>query len=219
MKKFKFVEIKGIREKLIKEDGIWVYKNHYCECKRGCGRRISFPTNKNTLANHKFNGVPKHATSESAVYLGTHIAERVLSKVFTNVKRMPYSNPGFDFICRNGYKIDVKCSCLHRDDYKGYWQFTIRKNKVADYFLLLAFDNRKDLNPKHIWLIKGTDSWGIIRNYPVNEHTLISLHNTKNSLKSCEEYEKKDKIKNVVACCNNIKIKSKDHKPAKEKNV
>jgi hypothetical protein len=35
----------------------------------------------------------------------------------------------------------------------GAWLFTINHNTTADYFL--AFDNRKDLNPLHVWLLPG----------------------------------------------------------------
>ncbi len=37
--KIKTVVIKGIQRKLIKIDGIWVYKHHFCKC---CGGRIIF---------------------------------------------------------------------------------------------------------------------------------------------------------------------------------
>ena len=87
-------------------------------------------------------------------YLGIHIAERILSHIFHNVEQMPYNNPGYDLICGNGYKIDVKSVC-HVKDIPNKWNFPIRRNKIPDYFLCLAFDNREDLNPKHIWLIPG----------------------------------------------------------------
>lgn len=85
----------------------------------------------------------------SAQYLGD-IAENVLSKVFKRVKVMPYGNPGYDFICGAGYKIDVKSSAI--GDKYGYWVFHIRQNKIADYFLCIAFNNREELIPQHLWL-------------------------------------------------------------------
>ena len=48
-------------------------------------------------------------------YLGIHIAEQVLSKVFKNIKMMPMHNPGYDFICNHGKKIDVKSSCIQKN--------------------------------------------------------------------------------------------------------
>ena len=95
---------------------------------------------------------------ECTQFLGVHVAENVLSKVFEDVIKQPFGNPGFDFICNKGKKIDVKSGCLiygkSRDE---RWQFRLNKNKIADYFLCLAFDNRKDLNPMYIWLIPASD--------------------------------------------------------------
>lgn len=86
-----------------------------------------------------------------ASYLGVHVAERVLKNVFKNVRMMPMGNPGFDFICNKGMKIDVKSACTSN----GRWLFHIRQNKIADYFLCLAFGNRDVLNPLYMWLIPG----------------------------------------------------------------
>ena len=89
---------------------------------------------------------------DCAVYLGVYIAEQVLSQAFKNIQKMPYGNPGYDFKCSNGFLIDVKSSCLYKDN---GWSFTIEHNTIADYFLCLAFDNRANLNPLHVWLIPG----------------------------------------------------------------
>lgn len=97
---------------------------------------------------------PMAEAKDSASYLGVHISEHVLSNFFDHVKRMPLNNPGYDFICGRGYKIDAKSSCLqHPGDSVPAWRFSIRKNKIADYFVCLAFDNREDLRPQHIWVI------------------------------------------------------------------
>ena len=90
---------------------------------------------------------------ECSYYLGVHVAERVLARTFKNVKRMPILNPGYDFICNKGYTVDVKGACLNK---KGSWSFNIRRNTIADYFLCLAFNNRRDLNPIHAWLLPGS---------------------------------------------------------------
>ncbi|MGA2912331.1 MAG: hypothetical protein ABSE07_02315 [Methanoregula sp.] len=88
------------------------------------------------------------------LFLGIHVAEELLLKTFKNVKRMPPNNPGFDFICGKGFKVDVKSSCL-RPGRWPYWQFHINHNTTADYFACIAFDNRYSLNPLHFWLIPG----------------------------------------------------------------
>ena len=130
---------------------------------------------------------------ECALYLGVHIAEQVLSKVFKNVEMMPVHNPGFDFICNSGKKIDVKSGCRRIHHYgSDSWQFTINHNTIADYFLCLAFDNRTDLNPEHIWLIPGAD---------VNHLTRTSIAVT--TLDKWASY--KLKIDKIIKCCNTIK--------------
>lgn len=94
---------------------------------------------------------------DCADYLGCFVAERLLSKIYPDVKVMPHGNHGFDFICNRDMKIDVKSSAT---GYKGYWMFYIAKNQIADYFLCIAFEDREDLNPAYLWLIPG----GILSN-------------------------------------------------------
>ena len=128
-------------------------------------------------------------------FLGVHVAEQVLSLVFKHVQRMPNNNPGFDFICKHGYKIDVKSSCRRQYEWRSdQWMFSINRNCIADYFLLLAFDNREDLNPEHVWLIPGCD---------INDHINVGISET--TLAKWDEY--KLDITKVVACCNTMRTK------------
>lgn len=127
-------------------------------------------------------------------YLGVHVAERVLSHVFKNVKRMPPNHKGYDFKCGQGYMIDIKSSCRYIEEKcSDRWHFTINKNSIADYFLCLAFDNRESLNPEYIWLIPGKD---------VNDKTGIGISET--TLFKWDCY-KLDKLKDVISCCNIIR--------------
>ena len=91
-------------------------------------------------------------------YLGIVIAEHLCRYLFKDVQVMPYGNPKFDFICNRGKKIDVKSACISLQ-YNKYprWAFTIDYNKIADYFILIAFDNRTDLNPLYLWMIPGNE--------------------------------------------------------------
>ena len=131
--------------------------------------------------------------TECASYLGCHVAEQVLSKVFKNVKQMPYGNKGFDFFCNKGKKIDVKASVLHTNgESLGQWRFKIKQNIIADYFLCLAFDNREDLNPLHIWLIPSKDI-----NY------LINAAISKSTIHKWDKY--KLDINKVISCCDTLK--------------
>ena len=130
---------------------------------------------------------------EHSLFLGVHIAEQVLSKVFKNVKQMPYGNKGFDFFCNKGKKIDVKASVLHTNgESLGHWLFIIKQNIIADYFLCLAFDNREDLNPLHIWLIPADK---------LNHLTGTTI--SKSTINKWDEY--KLDINKVISCCNIMK--------------
>lgn len=98
---------------------------------------------------------PFNKTKSCSWFLGVHVAERLLESVFKDVARMPRSNPGFDFICGKGYKIDVKSSCLlnTRGSKYRHWLFTTKRNIVPDYFACIGFDNRENTIPIHFWLI------------------------------------------------------------------
>ena len=128
-----------------------------------------------------------------ASFLGVHIAERVLSQLFKRATRMPYGTPGFDFKCANGYMVDSKASCSRlRLSGARHWHFGIRHNPIADYFLCMAFDNREDLNPLHIWLIPGK----------VLSH-LDSASISETTLDKWAEYEKP--LDKVMACCDTMR--------------
>ena len=136
---------------------------------------------------------PMNENKNCAAYLGVHIAEQVLSIAFKNVKVMPYGNPGFDFICGGGYMIDVKSSCRHHHENRAdYWLFTINKNRIADYFLCLAFDNRESLNPEHLWLIPAGN---------INNRMGVSISET--VLDRWAEYALD--IDQISACCNTMR--------------
>ena len=129
-------------------------------------------------------------------YLGVHIAEQVLFKIFKNVKQMPPNNAGYDFICNKGMKIDVKSSTFKLDKRRkklnGRWYFTINKNTIPDYFLCIAFDNRKNLNPLYLWLI------------PANKiNYLKSASISKSTINKWSQYSQP--INKVIACCNKLK--------------
>jgi hypothetical protein len=105
---------------------------------------------------------------ECSLFLGVHVAERVLSHVFKDVKVMPMHNPGYDIICNKNKLIDIKSSCIRKD---GNWAFQIRYNTIADFFLCLAFDNREDLTPLHAWLLPG-DKFNNHKNISISPSTI-----------------------------------------------
>ena len=144
-----------------------------------------------TRANRKHGMKPMIENKECASFLGVHVAEKVLYNVFKNVKRMPHNHPGYDFICGNGYKIDVKSSTTRKEK---SWEFNIRQNMIADYFLCIAFDNRDDLNPLYLWLIPKDVA---------NKSKIIYIN--KNTIAKWNTY--KLDMNRVIKCCNTLKKK------------
>lgn len=132
----------------------------------------------------------KMATNKNcASYLGCYIAERLLEKIFKNVKMMPHGNHGFDVICNRDLKIDIKSAAT---GYKGYWYFNIGKNKIADYFLCVAFEDRNNLNPVYLWLIPDKD---------INHIGGIRI--LKSTIPKWSQYEQP--IDKVIKCCDEMK--------------
>ncbi len=134
--------------------------------------------------------IPMSENRSCPLYLGVHVAERVLAKVFNDVAVMPHGNPGYDFICGKGYKIDVKSSCYRKTN---NWTFCINRNSAADYFLCVAFDNRDNLNPLHIWLIPG---------HAINTQLCATIR--PKTLDKWSIYEL-DKLDDITTCCNVIR--------------
>ncbi len=137
-------------------------------------RKIGYDNSAHFLKEWRHdNGIqaPMEENKDCAHHLGTHIAERqyariILPEMFGSiVEEMPYGNPKYDFLVTNNVKIDIKSCCLR--DCCGYyaWEPHVRYNNVTDYFVILAFDNRTDLNLLHVWsigrdeIIRGKKFW------------------------------------------------------------
>lgn len=131
------------------------------------------------------------------MWLGVHVAEKILSTYFNEMVRMPYGNSGYDFICGQGYKIDTKSSCLHcYENDPPHWKFYPSRNTIADYFLCIAFnENRVNLKPLHVWLIPG---------HVVNSKLCFSIYDNKKSLDKYQIYEKS--LDSAITCCQRMKL-------------
>ena len=138
---------------------------------------------------------PLEEAKDCGAWLGVHIAERVLSTFFDHMERMPVGNKGFDYMCGKGFKIDVKASCLRKGKWGNpFWGFSPDRNMMADYFLCIAFNNRNELEPMHIWLIPGNR---------INNQFTFVVTNSKIGLEKWSQYEKP--LGNVISCCNKMK--------------
>lgn len=155
------------------------------------------------------NGVqlPMEENKDCSHHLGTVISERkygriILPEMFGSIeKEMPYGNPKYDFLVANNIKIDIKSCCLRQ--LKGWngWEPHVRFNNITDYFVILAFDNRTDLNLLHIWSI-GRDE--IIRGYKFWMRGSIKITNRYRYLLEFNRYEWTSKLdlKGVVDMVN-----------------
>jgi hypothetical protein len=130
----------------------------------------------------------------------SYIGEYYVMKTFEDPIPTLYGNPGFDWKCKKGEKIDHKGSCLHT--YRGWtgWQFTVRWNNTADYFILSAWDNRYSLNPMHVWMFHKSD---IVRGKEFWKRDTLYITNTTNGLKQFEKHEVTDKLDKLKELCNN----------------
>ena len=140
-------------------------------------------------------GLSMSESRNSASYLGIYVAERLLPKIFQEPRMMSHGNRGYDVICKNNYKIDVKSSVLRK---ANVWLFNINYNKIADAFICIAFDNRDDLNIQYIWLIPGND---VVRYKKLNEMKGLSIYDTEYGRASVTKYELVDKLDDANDIC------------------
>lgn len=137
---------------------------------------------------------PMSKKKDCSCFLGIYVAEGLVSKYFKNPIRMPRNNPGYDFVCSNGFKIDVKSSVLTKNN---GWEFNILENKTANYFLCLAYDTRIDINLRHVWLFPCA---------VVNHMRVIS--STQSRIAKWSQYEQP--IGDMKVCCDTLKDKSNE---------
>jgi hypothetical protein len=128
-------------------------------------------------------------------YLGVVIAETILSHEFPGFIRMPNDNPGYDYDCPKGFRVDVKSACISVSPYgTAKWHYAIRKNKIPHFFLFVAFDNRTDLNLLYIWLIPGS---------LINTKTGIAILDTPEGLAKWSKYSRP--LTNALNCCSQLR--------------
>ena len=138
------------------------YENKNKKICKGCGqlKQIVFEGLCRNCYNHKIGKYQSMSKNKlCSFYLGKYVKNEFLPKYFKNIEHVDFGD--YNFICDNDKKIKVIASS-HRINKKlinslGFWQFTIYKNKIPDYFLCIAFDNRKELNIQHIWLIPARE--------------------------------------------------------------
>lgn len=159
-------------------------------CKE-CGKdryKTWWDTNRNKTGHESM-----YENKSCALYLGVVIGERLCRHLFKDVEVMPHNNKGHDIICNKNKKIDIKSGCLlFKHGKTPRWQFDIRKNTIPDYFICVAFDNRIDLNPVHLWMFPGTE---------INKKTSHSISPL--TIHKWDKWERS--IEDVQSCCTVLK--------------
>jgi hypothetical protein len=138
---------------------------------------------------------PIKENRRDARFLGTYIAENGIAKIYEGSQRMAYYNRGYDILCPKGYKIDVKATVLNQ---YNIFNFTINKNKIADYFALVVFNNIIELVPIHMWIIKSDEN---IDGRIINKLTKLTIPNEPKHLSKYGKYEKLDKLDVLKNLC------------------
>lgn len=136
-------------------------------------------------------------------FLGVYIAENGINKIYEGSERMRINNQGYDIICPKGYKTDVKATVLNR---YNEFNFAINKNKIADYFVLVAFNNIIELEPLHIWTVRGDDN---IYGHPIREISRLVILNEPLQIHRYHKYEKLDKLETLKNICKEFGAKNK----------
>jgi len=138
---------------------------------------------------------PIKENRKDARFIGIYIAENSVSKLFEDTKQMRYGNPGYDIICKKGYKIEVKAATLARNNTLS---FHLGKNKIADYFILIGFNNIIELKPLYLWIIKSDE---IIRGSRLKDIDVLSISNETELVKPFRKYNKIDKLEKLKEIC------------------
>lgn len=176
-------------------------REYYDKCAKNAGFNNSTERTKKYKHN---NGIcwPMSDNPDCSSYFGNFIVENYIIQTFEDPIRMPYGNPGFDWLCKKGEKVDSKAACISQYNGGSRWEFPIRYNNIADWFILSAWDNRESLNPLHIWIFHKND---IVRGRKFWRRDSFSITNTPEKLKEFEKYEVTDRLDKLKELVNKLK--------------
>lgn len=192
-----------------------VLKNAKCETtteyRDRCAQRTGFKNGAEKLKEWRHKSgrqLPKEFNEDCSSWFGEFISQNYVMETFEDPVPMPPNNPGFDWICKKGQKIDHKGACLsysNKSNWNG-WNFPIRWNNIADYFILSAWDNRDSLTPLHVWIFHKND---IVRGRKFWEREGFTITNTPDKLKELEKFEVTDRLDKLKELCNRHRNENK----------
>lgn len=182
-------------------------KEYQEKCARDAGFKDKAERDREWL--HKTGrNFPSEDNPDCSSWFG-YISENYVMKTFEDPIPMPPCNPGFDWKCKKGKRIDHKGRCLGYSKLSNWsgWRFPIRWNNIADYFILSAWDNRDSLTPLHVWIFHKND---IIRGRKFWRRDSIVITNTYMALIEFKNYEVTDRLDKLKELCDRDKYKRTD---------
>lgn len=173
------------------------------EYQNKCARDAGFEDSNERRKEWRYNtgiNLPEEFNEDCSLWFGEFISQNYVMNTFEDPIKMPSGNPGFDWICKKGQKIDHKGACLHyRADKSLFWLFHIRYNNTADYFILSAWDNRDSLVPLHVWIFPKNDT---VRGRKFWRRDSFSVADTPKGLEEFQKYEVTDRLDKLKELCN-----------------
>lgn len=136
----------------------------------------------------------RYMNEDSEQYFGCvmgeeRIADPILTEIFGEIlEKLPYNNPGYDRIVKGGHKIEIKTAFVIDNCFKYFIDY----NRIANYFLLLALDNREDKNILHIWLFKRNDK---VRERIFYQFQCFKIQNLPSCIEEFGKYDLVGKLK------------------------
>lgn len=91
------------------------------------------------------------ASRHGTIRFGFGITNEMFQELYPDAEQAGFFDKGYDFIL-NGKKIDVKGATQGGD---MHWHFSIKNNKIADFFYLMLFDSRPEYNLVGSYMIPG----------------------------------------------------------------
>lgn len=199
---------------------ISVIKNSGCknqkEYREKCVQRLGFENLKDYRddrarkrgydddTDRRRKGLSMSENKNCTSYFGIEIAEKYVYTLFEDAIRMPNNNPGFDWICKKGEKVQHAARCLCKSKDSWVWVFGIKYNNVTDYFILTGWDNRYSLNPLHVWIFHKDD---IVRGRKFWRRDSFSIINRPEYLAEFQKHEITDKLEKLKELCKILKKK------------
>lgn len=194
-------------EKTIKDAGCNTEKEYRDKCARSAGFKDSAEQHRDYYrewTHETGRNFPAEDNPDCPRCFGD-FTENLMIQTFEDAIKMSSNNPGYDWTCNRGYKIDNKGACLQYIDGKSpKWLFNIIYNDIADWFILSAWDNRDSLTPLHVWAFHKND---IVRGRKFWRRTGFSVINTPKGLKEFEKYEIINRLEKLKELRNKYKDK------------